>query len=505
MKHILFKKGMVFVLIAMMFLISSVVMGNTTVKKTENMVEESEWTIMIYLNGDNYGYSGAQNTLDKVKMVGSTDAVRFVVLIDGDSDGDTRLYYVEKNSLVELDWPTESDMGDGETLRQFLEKGMGEYPSKHYGLILFSDHGSGWQGVCWDITSGGSIITMPELASVLDEITESGTKKLGLIGIETCMTGMTEVAYQVRSFCDYMVISEECMLAGIWPYSGPFCDLRDNPYITPEELAICIVNHFTPEVDPVYGLKTTLSATNLSKLDELGDAINEISLLLKDDVNEFKDEISLALSNTRKYASIFNIDYYVDLYHFMELLTIDNEDVVYAKNKVMNVMNTTVIANAHVDGDNSGGLSIYFPSSKYDYNSSLWYEEIPVPYEEVMFALDTNWDDFLKTFLYSLFEIRLEKPTGGNLYIADREIAPILRGNPLIIGKITIETDALDEDGVDRVEFYVDDELKETIYDEPFEWTWNERAFGTHEIQVTAYDNDGDEAEDKIDVIIFNL
>jgi len=62
-------------------------------------------------------------------------------------------------------------------------------------------------------------------------------------------------------------------------------------------------------------------------------------------------------------------------------------------------MNETVIANAHVEGDNSGGLSIYFPLFKEDYNSSLWYAEIPSPYEELMFARDTNWDDFLRVYL----------------------------------------------------------------------------------------------------------
>jgi len=62
-------------------------------------------------------------------------------------------------------------------------------------------------------------------------------------------------------------------------------------------------------------------------------------------------------------------------------------------------MNETVIANAHVEGDNSGGLSIYFPLFKEDYNSSLWYAEIPSPYEELMFAQDTNWDEFLKAYL----------------------------------------------------------------------------------------------------------
>ena len=78
---------------------------------------------------------------------------------------------------------------------------------------------------------------------------------------------------------------------------------------------------------------------------------------------------------------------------------IEDMEVKKAKNRILSIMNETVIANAHVEGDNSGGLSIYFPLFKEDYNSSLWYEEIPSPYEESMFARDTNWDDFLKVYL----------------------------------------------------------------------------------------------------------
>ena len=79
-------------------------------------VMHSKWTMMLYLNGDNYANSDSQNILNEAKMVGSTNEVRLLALFDGDLYGDTRLYFIEKNSLEELEWPTESDMGDKETL-----------------------------------------------------------------------------------------------------------------------------------------------------------------------------------------------------------------------------------------------------------------------------------------------------------------------------------------------------------------------------------------------------
>ncbi|KAA0014823.1 MAG: hypothetical protein FE037_02910 [Thermoplasmata archaeon] len=99
-------------------------------------------------------------------------------------------------------------------------------------------------------------------------------------------------------------------------------------------------------------------------------------------------------------------------------------------------------------------------------------------------------------------EVEIRKPKEKFLYIFDREILPFF--NTIIIGKVTIGVDASDEDGIERVEFYVDDVLKYTDYDEPYLWHWDEFAMGWHEIKVVAYDNSGKEGEDKINVMIFN-
>ena len=100
-------------------------------------------------------------------------------------------------------------------------------------------------------------------------------------------------------------------------------------------------------------------------------------------------------------------------------------------------------------------------------------------------------------------EVEIRKPKEKYLYIFDREVMPFF--NTIIIGKVTIEVDAGDEDGIERVEFYVDDVLKYTDYDEPYSWLWNEFSFGKYEIKAVAYDMEGNKAEDKINVIIFNL
>ena len=105
----------------------------------------------------------------------------------------------------------------------------------------------------------------------------------------------------------------------------------------------------------------------------------------------------------------------------------------------------------------------------------------------------------------SAVSIGIIKPRDGYLYVFDRETIPTIFGNIIIIEGITIEADAYDEDGIDRVEFYIDGVLKNTDTDSPYEWLWDEKVIGRHEIKVVAYDDDGNKAEDKTNVIIFNV
>jgi hypothetical protein len=100
--------------------------------------------------------------------------------------------------------------------------------------------------------------------------------------------------------------------------------------------------------------------------------------------------------------------------------------------------------------------------------------------------------------------VDIEKPNDGYLYVFNKEIMPLPK-NTIIIGKITVETSTFSEDGIEKVDFYVDGVLKDTDTEYPYEWLWNEYAFGNHELKVIAYDSGGNKAEDEIDVMIFNI
>jgi len=394
------KKILIIAFIGVIFINSQVVMAvNNTTTQQENLNRSLEWVIMCYLNGDN-ALSAAQGIiLEEIRQVGSTSQVQLTVLIDQNQIGDTKLYYINGTTLVQQTWPTESSMDDANTIKDFVLKVKNDFPANNYELIISSNKGSAWQGICWDDHGDGIMITMPELLDTLNQITNNGTDKLDILGIETCMTGNTEVAYQIKNCVDIFIAYPECALIGDWPYSEAFNDLIAAPTTTPFDYAITTVNYFVPANYPQYDMITTMAATDLSYLNNLGAEINNLAVEFINNLDEYRNEITSAIFGARIYALLWEIDYYIDFYNFLELLTINNSTIVTIKDNIMNIIDTAVIANKHLQNDPVHGLSIYLPRRTSDYNNSLRYEILPSPYEDTLFAIDTQWDEFLKIYL----------------------------------------------------------------------------------------------------------
>ena len=443
-----------------MFVASSfadMVMETTSPLTIKNDVSHAKWTVMMYLACD----TGLRTTLipyyTKILTdIGSDNDLNIVALIDGKEKDDTSYYYVAEKLLVPLPWyESESNMADPETFERFLSLTMYNYPADHYALFTLSDFGSGWQGIFCDTTGGGgmktlSLITIPEVSMVLKNITHDGTNKIDVYGIDVCIPQTVEVAYQIAPYVDYMVanqehghegqISDEGFLIG-WNYSYYLQELKDNSDMTPEQFAMLITDSYRPGTYtnkimmiipappwyPIVVFYTTLSTINLSKISLLKQSINKLASTFIDNLNNIKNDIKTARSQTREYGKLYrkfwwlpptiyyalkleplSYDCFIDLYDFVEKLKNEtvNQEIKNSCIQVMDALNITIIANKALATDPSHGLSIYFPELKCQYDQSIWryplnknFRKIPSPYEDLQFSQDTSWDEFLKAYL----------------------------------------------------------------------------------------------------------
>jgi hypothetical protein len=121
-----------------------------------------DWTVMVYMNGDNdLEKYAVRDFLEMARVQGNNGQVNMVVQFDRRSGydnrygdwTDTRRFLIKKdmtptpaNSLMseQIGPNNEVNMGDGQVLRDFVVWARATYPAKHYMLVLW-DHGDGWR------------------------------------------------------------------------------------------------------------------------------------------------------------------------------------------------------------------------------------------------------------------------------------------------------------------------------------------------------------------------
>ncbi len=227
---------------------------------------------MVYLAaGNNLETVGIQD-INEMEIIGSTKDVNILVQMDripfdvlndfglghlDDSSNNnwtgTRRYYITQdmnseiiNSKLKMDLG-QKNMGDPETLKDFAQWAIQNYPAERYMLVLWN-HGGGFRSlelnrdICWDWNFGlDSRITMPQLEDALSFISGQLGKEIDIIGMDACHMGMIEVAYQVKDYAQIMVASEASVPGDGWQYDCVLQTLVTSPSQTSKQFAAEIV------------------------------------------------------------------------------------------------------------------------------------------------------------------------------------------------------------------------------------------------------------------------
>lgn len=380
----------------------------------------AEWTFMVYMAADNNLEGAGIEDLNEMETVGSSEDLNFIVQVDraegydtsnGDWEGAKR-YRVEKdddNGIVnspELEDMGEINMGNPDTLVEFIIWAFDNYPAKHYFLDLW-DHGGAFWGVCWDDSEGdGDPITMLELKSALATSAKHMGRNFDIIGFDACLMAQLAILYQIKDFSDYGVASGFVEPGDGWPYERIFSALDKKPEMTPEELGREIVNDYMDSYtdksdDPDDSPVVSMALFDLSKIEKLTQQINRFSMLLatKNMLHNIQVKAARAIAECYAYPDVpgpFKISRYTlfDLVDFVDKvdgLVFADSELTAAAGKVKSLASEMIVdARADPYHWDANGLSIYFPNeidAKYD----------PL-YSELDFAIESYWDEYLLLF-----------------------------------------------------------------------------------------------------------
>ena len=394
------KRIIISIILISFFVINSIIIGSTAETIKSNM-DSDEWTIMVFLDGDNNLEKYAIDDFLEISSVNYADSgVNVVVQLDRTSGYDYRYGNWEntrRGLVVKNDVPSdgtdgnpawgenigEVNCGDPQTVIDFVNWAKTNYPAEKYCLILW-DHGSGWKSqnfdprkyVCIDETSGDALFTY-ELRIALDTISNGGADKINLMGFDACLMGMIEVSYEIKDFCNYMTASEETEPVTGWDYDGALNALVTDSSIDGMQLGDLFVTYF-------MGSDITLSTIDMSSLSYLAYAASDLADNLQ--IDSYRNDIQNAIDNVMTFGGYYAVDI-VDLYHFAQLIQayIDDSYIDNLAQAVMSAVLTTVTSEKHSAGyENAHGISIYVPY--YDYDSD---------YEYLLFAQNTQWNEFL--------------------------------------------------------------------------------------------------------------
>jgi hypothetical protein len=357
------------------------------------------WTWLFYDDAD---FNNAYDPLESFTVEANSGENLNVIILQDTNYGPAKIWYINENHehILLEDWG-EVDMGDSQTLQNFLEYGKTNYPATRYMLAMY-DHGYGWKGACVDNTN--NLLTMNEMKQALTNTNGADI----LCFTAPCLMGALESVYELKDCVDVYVGSEEGSgyihwLGTIAGISNILNNDPDLSYIEIGEQIIQSIANNTSLPDSV-----TMSAIMTDKIEELVSSFDTIAHDFINNFNEPFDNVWAAYSN----AQSFGVEYCIDAYDFAKecLLLETNQTICQHLENFMNHMSEAVIEECHGnEHPDAYGLTIYFPDPfKYSFDS--YYAD---PDFKLDFSQNTLWDEFLIECLYRIFYANQDTPVAN--------------------------------------------------------------------------------------------
>lgn len=340
--------------------------------------DSENWTIMIYMNGTDLESLGGEATANlssllSVVLPGTVNVILYTggtlewqnEIIDS---AHNQIYLVEDQQLVLLESFEKRNMGETDTLADFITYAQTNYPADKKAL-LFWNHGAGSiGGVCVDEYFNYDGLVLTEMADAFEASFDG--QKFNLIGYDACLMATVEMASVLEPYAKYMVASEEIEPGGGWNYEYWCGALADNPAMTGEALGIAITDgYYQKYLNTENEGIVTCSVVDLSQIPVLEEMLGEYAERLNSDIDapEAMNRIARSRQHTLSYGEMPGTvpPDMVDLYDFVDLQK-DTSPQLAAD--LMRAIEDAVVY--EVKGSQqmySYGLAIYFPCSAKEY------------------------------------------------------------------------------------------------------------------------------------------
>jgi hypothetical protein len=366
----------------------------------------AKWTVMVYISGDNnlepYVVSDIENEL---APTGSTADVQVVALADrapgydtsrGDWTGTLLFHVADVNGKAMTadpanavaDWK-ERNMGDPQTLIEFVTWTKANYPADHYALYFWG-HGWNWHpGVVMRDETVAETDNDPTLEDTLDmEEVKAALPSIGfidMVGFDGCQMASIEVQMLWHGHATAVSHSQEWVGNEGIQYDLVLAQLAANSNMSADQVAIATTQSATSD-------KTWSAVAVDSRFNALLSAVNQWSVELKKGLGANRKKYDQAFTATRSFFQApMDKDLYDMAYEINSRVT--DKNIQRKSQAVMNAVSLVVLSERHVNAyADVHGITIYHISKASQKDLDYAY------YRDIDFALQTGWDEFLDEY-----------------------------------------------------------------------------------------------------------
>jgi hypothetical protein len=355
---------------------------------------QAKWTVMVYISGDNNLENYVVQDIEtELAPIGSSANVQVVALADrgpgyDTSYGDwqtTKLFHVTQGMTADgsnavADWG-EKNMGDPQTLVDFVAWSKANYPADHYALVFWG-HGWNWHpGVVMQDDTDGDTLDYEEMKPILPSL-----GFIDVVGYDGCNMASIEIFNLWHGRATAVTSSQEYVGWEGLQYELVLAQLADNPNMTADQVAVAFSKSATAD-------KTWSAVAVDSRFDALVTAVNQLSVALTNGLAANRKKYDMAFGATRTFwQAPMDKDLYDMAYELKNKVADTN-----IKNKsqaVMNAVNAVVLHERHTNAyADTHGITIFHISKTSEKDDNYFYYRSTID-----FALQTGWDEFLNVY-----------------------------------------------------------------------------------------------------------
>lgn len=361
-------------------------------------------TIMMYIVGSNLesDYGAASEDISEILNADFDDeSVHFLIYTGGSNswdnsdipEGGNTTFLVQDGALVELEQDNEQNMGDADTLADFLTYGYENYPAEQYSVILWNHGGGAFYGFGYDELTDDSL-TLLELSDAFEASPFGEDNKLEWIGFDACLMATVETADALSPYANYLIASQEPEPSWGWDYDflSEIDDLSDGAAIGTE-----IADTYIETTEDNFELSLftysdiTMSVLDLSQTEAVEAAINDLFLQANASLNDATyTKYSRIRSNTKEIASEYTGEYSYDVVDLMDLTQNMKTEFLSEATALENALSDFIVY-SNTNESKANGVSIYYPYNAKQYSGYY----IPMYYE---FGFAKDYADYITNF-----------------------------------------------------------------------------------------------------------